>query len=90
MRPRTMWASLSPWKCSEAGAGRRRLSRGAEPDLARAAAHLIGVRSQSFGEGRQLAAELDQIAVAVLPVVEQGKVGADGFDRHGDAGAHGR
>jgi hypothetical protein len=27
------------------------------------------------------AAKLDDVAVAVLPVVEEGEIGADGFDR---------
>jgi hypothetical protein len=26
-------------------------------------------------------AELDDVAIAVLPVVEEGEIGADGFDR---------
>ena len=76
--PRTMWASLSPWNSSTAGAPSPFAARRAgEPDLAGAAAHLVGVRAQRLGQRRQLAPQLDQIAIAVLPVVEQRKVRAD-------------
>jgi hypothetical protein len=33
------------------------------------------------GKRLQSVAELDQIAVAVLPVVEEGEIGANGLDR---------
>ena len=60
------------------------LNVGGEPDLAGAAAHLVGVSPQRFGQRRQGAAELDQIAVAILPIVEQGEVGRYiGCCRHG-------
>ena len=35
------------------------------------------------GSGGRRAPQLDHVAVAVLPVVEQGEIGADGVERHG-------
>ena len=84
MSPRTIWASLSPSKVrTGAPAGSGRSHRACEPDLAGAAAHLVGLRAQRVGQRRQRAPELDHIAVAVLPVVEEGEVRADGVERRG-------
>src|SRR5690606_2956602 len=44
------------------------------PDLTHAAAHLVGFGLQGVGKRRQLASEVDQVAIAVLPVVEEGEV----------------
>src|SRR5581483_5490075 len=61
----------------------RPLPHGAgEPDLAGAAAHLVGIRPQRFGERRQRSPQLDDVAVAVLPIIEQGEVGANGVEGH--------
>src|SRR5262249_8744275 len=40
-----------------------------KPNLAGAAAHPVGLRAQSLGQWRQGPPKLDDIAVAVLPVV---------------------
>lgn len=50
---------------------------GGNPHLARTAAHLVGISAQGFGEFGQLAAKLDDIPVAVFPIVEQSKVISD-------------
>ena len=51
-----------------------RLDVSEQPDLARAAAHLVLFRMRGLGEGRQFAPELDHVAIAVVPLVEQGEV----------------
>ena len=76
-RPRTIWASESPWKIEP---GRRPSHCGRQPDLADAAGHLpVGV--WLLGERRQRLAQFDDIAIAVLPFVEEGKIVADRLDR---------
>src|SRR5205085_6328719 len=45
-----------------------------DPHLARAALHLVGGRTLAFIEGRQATAKLDDIPVAILPFLEDGKV----------------
>lgn len=45
-----------------------------EPDLAGAALHLVGGRPLVFRQVRQRLAELDHIAVAILPVLEEGEI----------------
>jgi len=52
-----------------------------EPDLADATADLVGVVARALAQRLERAAELDDVAIAVLPVVEEGEIGADGFDR---------
>ena len=44
---------------------------GFQPDLADAAAHLGGLVAIALRHRRQRAAELDDIAVAILPIVEE-------------------
>ena len=51
-----------------------------EPDLAGAALDLGRRRPQRVVERRHRAAELDDVAVAVLPVVEEGEVVGDRFE----------
>ena len=51
--------------------GAVRLHVGHQPDLAGAAAHLVGLGVRRLGERRQVASELDHIAVAIVPLVEQ-------------------
>src|SRR5262245_32355200 len=53
-----------------------------KPNLAGAAAHPIGLGAQGLGQWRQGSAKLDDITVAVLPVIEERKVGPDAVDRH--------
>src|SRR5205823_656155 len=45
-----------------------------DPHLARAALHLVGGRALAFIEGRQATAKLDDIPVAILPFLEDGKI----------------
>jgi hypothetical protein len=52
-----------------------------EPNLADAAAHPIRLVMGLGGQRLQRMAEFDQIAVAVIPIVEEGEISADGFDR---------
>jgi hypothetical protein len=52
-----------------------------EPNLADATADLVGVVARVPAQRLERAAELDDVAIAILPVVEERKIGADGFDR---------
>ena len=52
-----------------------------QPDLAGAALHLVGVVAVGVGKGRQRAAELDQIAVAIVPLIQQREIVDDLVDR---------
>src|SRR5262249_47568441 len=54
-----------------------------KPHLAGAATHFVGVRAQRLRERWQRPSQLDHIAIAVLPVIEQGEIGADRVERHG-------
>src|SRR5215468_7790461 len=58
-----------------------RMHGGCEPDLARAAPHLVCAGALALGEGAQGAAKLDDIAVAVVPLLEQRKVVDDLVER---------
>src|SRR6478672_13561870 len=58
------------------------LCLGCEPHLAGAAANLVSVRAVGLGQAGQAPAELDDVAIAVLPVVEEREVGADRIERH--------
>ena len=61
MRPRTIWASLSPLKMTYGAApGDGAHDLGREPDLTGAAANSVRLRSRRFRQWRQGAAELDQ------------------------------
>jgi hypothetical protein len=62
-------------------AGRVAAALAFEPNLADAAANLVGVVMRGRAQRLEGAAEFDDIAIAVLPVVEEGEIGADGFDR---------
>ena len=52
-----------------------------DPDLADAAAHLVGVVVRLVAQRLQRAAELDDIAIAILPIVEEGEIVAYRVDR---------
>src|SRR6476619_988109 len=54
-----------------------------EPDLTGAAANSVRLRSRSSRQGRQGAAELDHVAIAVLPVIQELEVREDVLERHG-------
>ena len=61
---------------------------GVEPDLARAASHLVGFIARRLRKRRQLPAELDKVAIAVVPIVQDGEIVDDFFDiRHRPAGS---
>jgi hypothetical protein len=57
-----------------------------EPDLADAAANLVGVIMGGLAKRFERTAQLQDIAIAVFPIVEEGKVAADRID----AGQFGR
>jgi hypothetical protein len=52
-----------------------------EPDLADAAANLVGVVMRGLAQRLERSAEFDDVAITILPVVEEGEIGADGVDR---------
>src|SRR5271167_375748 len=54
-----------------------------EPDLTGAAANSVRFRSRRFRQRRQGAAELDHVAIAVLPVIQELEVREDVLKRHG-------
>src|ERR1700674_5545155 len=61
----------------------RAIDLGREPDLTGAAANSVRFRSRHFRQRRQGAAELDHVAIAVLPVIQELEVREDVFERHG-------
>ena len=73
IRPLTIWASLSPTKLQHRAAGAVRSHRGREPDLAGAALHLVLLIAVALVERRKLAAELDHVAVTVVPLVQHAR-----------------
>src|SRR6185312_14307813 len=54
---------------------------GKEPDLANAALHPVRVVTRLIRKRWQRFTEFDDIAVAILPIIEEGKVVANGLDR---------
>ena len=62
-------------------AGRVPTSFAFEPNLADAAANLVGVVVRGLAQRLERAAQLDDVAIAVLPLLEEGEIGANGFDR---------
>src|SRR6185503_1705832 len=71
---------------AEARDGAAAIDVGREPHLADAALHLVGGGAVVLGQRRKLAAKLDDVAVAILPIVEQLEIGEDFLkapDRHG-------
>src|SRR5262245_12755376 len=48
-----------------------------EPDLAYAALHLVGGAAFLLGQRLQLPAELDHVAITVLPILEEFEIGND-------------
>src|SRR6266849_6723959 len=53
-----------------------------QPDLAGATLHLVRLVSRRIRQRRELAAELDKIAIPVIPAVEHFKVAQNLVDRH--------
>ena len=54
-----------------------RANRGVEPDLARAALNLVGIAMRRRRQRRQFAPQLNQIAIAIVPVVQDRKIADD-------------
>src|SRR5260370_35443525 len=59
-----------------------RTHRGCKPNLAGATLDLVRVRAVALGQRAQASAKLDDIAVAVVPLLEQRKILDDLVDRH--------
>src|SRR4029077_4888363 len=67
----------------------RAIDLGREPDMTGAAANSVRLRSRRFRQRRQGAAELDHVAIAVLPVIQELEVREDVLERHGSSSATG-
>src|SRR3546814_20133271 len=65
------------------GPGGGAIDLGREPDLTGAATNFVRLRSRRFRQRRQGVAELDHVAIAVLPVLQELAVRADVLERHG-------
>jgi len=50
---------------------------GVEPDLARAALDLVGIAMRRLRQRRQFAPQLNQIAITIIPVVQDRKIAYD-------------
>src|SRR6185437_9104349 len=83
MRPRTIWASLSPLKIRHGAARRSRHGpqSQARPDWR--SREPVRLRSRRFRQRRQGAAELDHVAISVLPVIQELEVREDVREPHG-------
>ena len=80
IKPRTIWASLSPAK----------FSRGLSPELsfstvAGAALNFVPVSTLLVGQGLECAAQFDEIAVAILPLIEEFEIRQNVIECHGVA-----
>src|SRR5690606_23480857 len=71
------------------GRAARLFDRGLEPDLARAAAHLVGLVARRIRQRRERAPELDHVAIAIVPLIENREILKDLVNRHCGAGALG-
>ena len=71
------------------GPGRDRRRLGNKPDLARTAAHLVGVGILVWLQGRQGLPEIDQVGKARFPVIEEGEVFAQGGGLFGNSHGQG-
>src|SRR5580704_8381126 len=54
---------------------------GLEPDLARATAHLVRLALRALRQGLEAAAKVDEIAIAIVPIVEELEIGKNVVDR---------
>ncbi|WP_411507469.1 hypothetical protein [Brucella anthropi] len=54
-----------------------------EPDLAHTALNLVRRVTRIVGIGRQFLAEVDNVAIAVFPIVEKFEIGHDAIDGRG-------
>src|SRR5262249_4546358 len=64
-------------KSQDRAAGAIRAHSGIEPDLAGAALNLVGIDMRRLRQWRQFAPQLDQIAIAIVPVVQDPKIADD-------------
>src|SRR6516165_1385542 len=64
-------------KSQHRAAGAIRAHSGIEPDLAGAALNLVGIAMRRLRERRQFAPQLNQIAIAIVPVVQDRKIAED-------------
>ena len=62
------------------------IDRGCEPNLADAALNLVGGVACVFREWLKGTAKLDDIAIAVLPIVEKLEIGKDRLEAYGRIG----
>ncbi len=69
-----MWASLSALKAQCRLAGGVLSGNCLQPDLAGAAAHAIVFYFGALGQAGQSASKLNYVAIALLPIVDQGEV----------------
>src|SRR6516165_10511823 len=67
-------------KSQHRAAGAIRAHSGIEPDLAGAALNLVGIAMRRLRQWRQFAPQLDQIAIAIVPVVQDRKIADDLVD----------
>src|SRR3974390_1196557 len=59
-----------------------RTHRCCEPDLAGTTGDLVGIRAVALAQRGKAPAELDHVAIAVVPLFQQGKILDDLVDRH--------
>ena len=83
--PRTIWASLSPSKFSTGPAAPFGLTEVASHTWLAQPCTLLASLRACFRQRRQRAAKLDQIAVAVVPLLQQIEILDDLVDRHGSS-----
>src|ERR1700758_5187068 len=50
---------------------------GIQPDLARAALNLVGIAMRRLRQRRQVAPQLNQVAITIVPVVQDRKIARD-------------
>jgi hypothetical protein len=74
-----MGIAVAPIMKRSFAAGARLLLK-LEPDLADAAANLVGVVMGGLAQRFERAAEFEDIAIAVFPIVEKGEIAADRVD----------
>ncbi len=67
-----------------------RAALGHQPHLAGAAAHLVGLRVLRLVQGLQALSQLDDVAVAVFPVLQEFELRRQGVQGLVDGSGHGR
>src|SRR5947207_8800453 len=77
INPRTIWGITIAGKSQHWAARAVRPHSGVEPDLARAALNLVGIAMRRLRQRRQFAPQLNQIAIAIIPVVQDCEIAGD-------------